>query len=147
MPVTYARHYTLGRNMRELALLSTAVRIHHEQRAYVPEGARLDDVEDVLDGERLEVETAGGVVIRRHRLRIAVQHDRLEAGVPVTASHSACHAIYAIGRSYQVLMVLEDLYSLAEAILANNMQGSHAWMVYQHIPLTSQVVTGATSVT
>ena len=50
--------------------------------------ARLDDVEDVLDGERLEVEAAGGVIVRRHRLRVAVEHDRLEAGVPVAATRS-----------------------------------------------------------
>ena len=48
--------------------------------------ARLDDVEDVLDGERLEVEAAGGVIVRRHRLRVAVKHDRLEAGVPIAAT-------------------------------------------------------------
>ena len=40
-----------------------------------------DDVEHVLLRERLEVETIAGVVIRRHRLGVAVHHHRLEAGV------------------------------------------------------------------
>ena len=35
----------------------------------------------VLVGERLEVEAVGGVVVGRHRLGVAVDHDRLEAGV------------------------------------------------------------------
>ncbi len=41
----------------------------------------LDDVHDVLVGERLEVEPVGGVVVGRHGLGVAVDHDRLEAGV------------------------------------------------------------------
>ena len=41
----------------------------------------LDDVHHVLVGERLEVEPVGGVVVGRHRLGVAVDHDRLEAGV------------------------------------------------------------------
>ena len=41
----------------------------------------LDDVHDVLVGERLEVEAVGRVVVGRHRLGVAVDHDRLEAGV------------------------------------------------------------------
>ena len=41
----------------------------------------LDDVHDVLVGERLEVEPVAGVVVGGHRLGVAVDHDRLEAGV------------------------------------------------------------------
>ena len=36
----------------------------------------LDDVEHVLDRERLEVQPVGRVVVGRHRLRVAVHHDR-----------------------------------------------------------------------
>ena len=39
-----------------------------------------DDFQHVLGGERL-VEPVGGVVVGRHRLRIAVDHDGLIAGV------------------------------------------------------------------
>ena len=39
----------------------------------------IDDVEDVLVGERLEIEPVGGVVIGGDRLRVAVDHDRLVA--------------------------------------------------------------------
>ena len=38
-----------------------------------------DDVGDVLEGERLEVEAVGGVVVGRDRLGVAVDHDRLVA--------------------------------------------------------------------
>jgi len=41
----------------------------------------LDDVEHVLVGHRLEVEPGGGVVVRRDRLGVAVDHHRLEAGL------------------------------------------------------------------
>ena len=39
----------------------------------------LDDVEDVLEGQGLEVEPVRGVVVGRDRLRVAVDHDRLDA--------------------------------------------------------------------
>ena len=41
----------------------------------------LDDVERVLERERLEVEAVGGVVVGRHGLRVAVEHHRLVARV------------------------------------------------------------------
>ena len=39
----------------------------------------VDDLEHVLERERLEVQPVGGVVVGRHRLRVAVDHDGLEA--------------------------------------------------------------------
>ena len=42
----------------------------------------IDDVGHVLRGERLEVEAVTGVVVGRHGLRVAVDHDGLEAGLP-----------------------------------------------------------------
>ena len=39
----------------------------------------LDDLEHVLGRERLEIEPVGGVVVGRDGLRIAVDHDGLEA--------------------------------------------------------------------
>ena len=42
---------------------------------------RLDDVQHVLLGQRLEVETVARVVVGRDRLRVAVDHHRLVAGV------------------------------------------------------------------
>jgi hypothetical protein len=41
----------------------------------------LDDVQHVLEGQRLEVQAVGGVVVGRHGLRVGVDHDRLEAGL------------------------------------------------------------------
>ena len=41
---------------------------------------RPGDGEDVLDSQRLQVEPIGGVVVGRDGLRVAVDHDRLEAG-------------------------------------------------------------------
>src|SRR3546814_9667319 len=38
------------------------------------------NADNVLGGQRLEVEAVRGVVIRRHRLRIAVHHDGFIAG-------------------------------------------------------------------
>ena len=39
----------------------------------------LHDVEDVFQGQRLEVQTVGGVVVGRDRLGVAVDHDRFHA--------------------------------------------------------------------
>ena len=39
----------------------------------------LDDVQHVLEGQRLEVQPVGGVVVGAHGLRVAVHHDGLEA--------------------------------------------------------------------
>ena len=41
----------------------------------------VDDLEHVLGGQRLEIEPVRGVVVGRHGLRIAVDHDGLEAGL------------------------------------------------------------------
>ena len=41
----------------------------------------LDDVHDVLEGQRLEVEPIARVVVGRDRLRVAVDHDRLVAQI------------------------------------------------------------------
>ncbi len=43
---------------------------------------RLDHVEHVFEGERLEVETVAGVVVGRNRFRVAVHHHRGEAISP-----------------------------------------------------------------
>ena len=40
-----------------------------------------DDLEHVLECQRLEIEPVRGVVVGGHRLRVAVDHDRLEAGL------------------------------------------------------------------
>ena len=40
-----------------------------------------DDVVDILEGQRFEVEPVAGVVVGRNRLRVAVDHDRLIAGL------------------------------------------------------------------
>ena len=50
----------------------------------------LDHLEDVLEGERLEVEPVGGVVVGGDGLGVAVDHHRLVAGV--LQSHDRVHA-------------------------------------------------------
>jgi hypothetical protein len=52
---------------------------HAEQRAVLLLLAQ--DLEHVLVGQRLEIEPVGGVVVGRHGLRVAVDHDRLVARV------------------------------------------------------------------
>ena len=41
----------------------------------------IDDLDHVLGGQRLEIQPVGGVVVGRDGLRIAVDHDGLEAGL------------------------------------------------------------------
>ena len=66
----------LGKLQRRLA-----AELHDDavQRAVGALG--VDDLEHVLVGERLEIKPVRGVVIRRHRLRIAIDHDGLVADV------------------------------------------------------------------
>ena len=52
-----------------------AAELHHHALGLLV----LDDVEHVLEGERLEVEAVGGVVVGGDRLRVAVDHDGLVA--------------------------------------------------------------------
>ena len=52
---------------------------HTGDRAGLPLGVH--DLEDVLEGERLEVQPVGRVVVGRHGLGVAVDHDRLVAGL------------------------------------------------------------------
>jgi hypothetical protein len=47
----------------------------------VPFALDVDDLQHVLGRQRLEIEPVGGVVVGRDRLRIAVDHDGLVAGV------------------------------------------------------------------
>ena len=41
----------------------------------------MDHLEDVFKGQRFEIEPVRGVVVRRHGLRVAVDHHRLETGL------------------------------------------------------------------
>ena len=50
----------------------------------------LDNVQDVLEGQRLEIEPVGDVVIGAHRLGVAVDHDRLVTAF--AAGHDRVHA-------------------------------------------------------
>ena len=50
----------------------------------------VDDLEHVLERQRLEVQAVGGVVVGRHGLRIAVDHDRLVA--VLAQRHRRVHA-------------------------------------------------------
>ncbi len=80
-----AEHELGGQAARQLQRGLPAERHHHADQARAAGPGRcllgLDDVHHVLVGERLEVEAVGGVVVGRDRLRVAVQHDGLVAGV------------------------------------------------------------------
>src|ERR1022692_2834189 len=50
----------------------------------------LDDLHDVFERQRFEIQAIGGVVVGRHGFRIAVDHDRLEA--VLAQCHGGMHA-------------------------------------------------------
>ena len=54
---------------------------HLRRHATGGDRLRLDHVEHVLARQRLEVQAVAGVVVGAHRLRVAVDHHRLEPGV------------------------------------------------------------------
>jgi hypothetical protein len=59
--------------------LAAELHDHAVQRAVLALG--VDDFEHVLGRQRFEIEPVGGVVVGRHRLRIAVDHDGIIAGI------------------------------------------------------------------
>ena len=59
--------------------LAAELHDHAVQRAVRALG--VDDLQHVLRRQRLEIEPVGGVVVGRHRLRIAVDHDGFVAGL------------------------------------------------------------------
>ena len=74
------RHAGIGQRLGELERrLAAELHDHADELAR----ARLDadDLEHVLGGQRLEVEAVRGVVVGRDGLGVAVDHDRLEAGL------------------------------------------------------------------
>ena len=87
------QHQVGGDVVRELEWrLPTKRDDHSDQFAAVNALALLDldDGEDVLAGQRLEVETVRGVVVRTDGLRVAVHHDGLESRRP--KGHRGMHA-------------------------------------------------------
>jgi hypothetical protein len=58
-----------------------AAELHDDADQFAALALGVDDLEHVLEGERLEVEPVGGVVVGRDGLRVAVDHDRLEPGI------------------------------------------------------------------
>jgi hypothetical protein len=53
--------------------------LHHARHRAPGAALAIDDRHHVFEGQRLEVEAVGGVIVGRHRLRVAVHHHRLVA--------------------------------------------------------------------
>ena len=58
-----------------------AAELHDQAQQLAGAALDLDQLDHVLGGQRLEVQAVGGVVVGRHGLRIAVDHDGLVAGL------------------------------------------------------------------
>src|SRR5215831_7045675 len=67
-----------------------------------------DNMENVLERKRLEVETIGRVVVGGHRLRIAVDHDGLKPFVLQSEGCVAAAAIEFNSLSYPVRTTTEN---------------------------------------
>ena len=95
------RHVGLFQRLGELER-RLAAELHDDavQRAVAALG--VDDLQHVLGGERLEIEAIRGVVVGRHRLRIAVDHDGLVADV--------------VQRERRVAAAVVELDALADAV-------------------------------
>ncbi len=81
---------------------------------------QLDDLQHVLEGQRLEVQAVGGVVVGRHRLRVAVDHDGLE---PVLAQrqrgvHAAVVELDALADAVRAAAEHHDLAAVGRLRLA-----------------------------
>jgi hypothetical protein len=72
------RHPGVGETLRE-AERGLAAELADDARDRAGLLLGVDDLEDVLEGQRLEVEAVGRVVVGGDGLGVAVDHDRLEA--------------------------------------------------------------------
>ncbi len=78
------RHARIGEALREPERGLTAELHDHPGHPGPVTGGLLlgaEHLEDVFEGQRFEVQSVGGVVVGGHRLRIAVDHHRLKAGL------------------------------------------------------------------
>ena len=75
------------------------------------------DLEHVLGGQRLEIEPVGGVVVGRDGLRVAVDHDRLVAGVGEREAGVAAAIVELDALADAVRPAAEDDHLLAVARL------------------------------
>ena len=78
------------------------------------------DLDDVLRGERLEVQAVGGVVVGGDGLRVAVHHDGLVPGLGqgVSRVHAAVVELDALADAVRAAAEDEDLLALAGIRLA-----------------------------
>ncbi len=74
------RHAVVLERLRE-AERRLAAELHDDAGDRAGGALGVVDLEHVLEGERLEVQPVGGVVVGRHRLGVAVDHDGLEPGI------------------------------------------------------------------
>ena len=81
----HPRRLQLGRELQRR--LPAKLDDHAEQLAL--RLLALDDFEHVLGGQRLEIEPVGRVGVGRDRLRVAIDHDGLEAPAPSRPSAKA----------------------------------------------------------
>ena len=81
----------------------------------------VDDLEHVLERQRLEVEPVAGVVVGRDRLGVAVDHDRLEPGV--------------VQRERRVHARVVELDALADAVRAGAEDDDLALVARLHLGL------------
>jgi len=87
---------------------------------------KLDDVQDVLQGERLEIQTIAGVIVRGDGLRVAVGHDRLIA--QCTERHGSLGAaivkLYPLADPVRAAAQYENLAPLCGLRLADGLVGA-----------------------
>ena len=76
---------------------------------------QLDDLHDVLERQRLEIQAVGGVVVGGDRLRIAVDHDRLVADLLQREGgvHAAVVELDALADAVRPAAQDDDLASVA----------------------------------
>ena len=97
------RHVRLVERLGELER-RLAAELHDDAVQFAASALGVDDLDHVLGGQRLEIEPVGGVVVGRHRLRIAVDHDGLVADL--------------LEREGGVAAAIVELDALADAVRA-----------------------------
>ena len=94
-----------------------------------------EDLEHVLGGQRLEIEAVGGVVVGRHRLRIAVDHDRFVAGLAQREAGVAAAIVEldALADAVRAAAEDDDLLALARPRFARGDAGERRLVGRVHV--------------
>ena len=128
------RHVGLFQRVRKLERgLAAELHDHAMQGAVLPFGG--DDLQHVLGRQRLEIQAVGGVVVGRHRFRVAVDHDGFIAGVVQREAGMTAAIVEfdALADPVRPAAEDDDLFLVGRRALVRQMSGERRFIGRIHV--------------